>query len=514
MQEQCSVVRGDTRRVSFCYSRYKTEEDSTEGLKTYRILNWSFSSVRRCRCGSWLRDLLFIVHARALSRLALRAALDEVQPTDLGHCSGPTASILPSSLCAEEAGLRGPPDDAPSGPLFNQRRWPSGAGTRQLTARPRRGRTGARAGLTRLGLLSDRAGAASRSADPTRTLRRRCRLGVIAHVHRPSRDGVRCHSSAASAASRSSARRYPSCAIAFSPRSASCQARSARAHSSSATNHASLRSGNVPGALGVGAMRGRGAGTQRASQRSTALRTRDARAVRGMLMASVDDSKSAMRRTKSRSRTRATRDAARTTAPIDHSRALFFRWPIWGRDSARRPHPVLRRATTGRRELSSGILPAALASGRPRGALRARLLGCRWRWRWRSASRAADCIPRSRRPPPSKALTNIASTSWPARQGRRARRGALGVDARDVHVGGAQPRGAAPRARRPGRRLHRQRRVETPPSRGRSSRRSSDPSVADMTGRTHDGQPSHCQQPAALVRQRPRSGRSSRSANS
>jgi hypothetical protein len=79
--------------------------------------------------------------------------------------------------------------------------------TGQLTARPRRGRTGARAGLSRLGLLSDRAGAASRSADPTRTMRRECRLGVIAHVHRPSRDGVRCRSSAASAASRSRARR-------------------------------------------------------------------------------------------------------------------------------------------------------------------------------------------------------------------------------------------------------------------------------------------------------------------
>ena len=30
-------------------------------------LNWSFSSVRRCRWGSCLRDLLFVVHARAFS---------------------------------------------------------------------------------------------------------------------------------------------------------------------------------------------------------------------------------------------------------------------------------------------------------------------------------------------------------------------------------------------------------------------------------------------------------------
>ena len=44
----------------------KLPEDSanSQGLE---LLNWSFSSVRRCRWGSSLRDLLFVVHARALS---------------------------------------------------------------------------------------------------------------------------------------------------------------------------------------------------------------------------------------------------------------------------------------------------------------------------------------------------------------------------------------------------------------------------------------------------------------
>jgi hypothetical protein len=44
----------------------KLPEDSanSQGLE---LLNRSFSSVRRCRWGSCLRDLLFVIHARALS---------------------------------------------------------------------------------------------------------------------------------------------------------------------------------------------------------------------------------------------------------------------------------------------------------------------------------------------------------------------------------------------------------------------------------------------------------------
>jgi hypothetical protein len=44
----------------------KLPKDSAnaQGLE---LLNWSFASVRRCRWGSCLRDLLFVVHARALS---------------------------------------------------------------------------------------------------------------------------------------------------------------------------------------------------------------------------------------------------------------------------------------------------------------------------------------------------------------------------------------------------------------------------------------------------------------
>jgi len=43
----------------------KLPKDSanSQGLQ---LLNWSFSSVRRCRWGSCLRDLLFVVHARPL----------------------------------------------------------------------------------------------------------------------------------------------------------------------------------------------------------------------------------------------------------------------------------------------------------------------------------------------------------------------------------------------------------------------------------------------------------------
>ena len=41
-------------------------EDSSDS-QVLEPLNWSFLSVRRCRRGSSLRDLLFVVHARALS---------------------------------------------------------------------------------------------------------------------------------------------------------------------------------------------------------------------------------------------------------------------------------------------------------------------------------------------------------------------------------------------------------------------------------------------------------------
>ena len=40
-------------------------EDSTDS-QGVEPLNWSFSSLRRCRCGSCLRDLLFVVHALAI----------------------------------------------------------------------------------------------------------------------------------------------------------------------------------------------------------------------------------------------------------------------------------------------------------------------------------------------------------------------------------------------------------------------------------------------------------------
>jgi hypothetical protein len=44
----------------------KLPEDSANS-QSLELLNWSFSSVRRCRWGSCLRDLLIVVHARALS---------------------------------------------------------------------------------------------------------------------------------------------------------------------------------------------------------------------------------------------------------------------------------------------------------------------------------------------------------------------------------------------------------------------------------------------------------------
>jgi hypothetical protein len=36
------------------------------GVALATILNWSFPGVRRCGWGSRLRDLLFVVHARAI----------------------------------------------------------------------------------------------------------------------------------------------------------------------------------------------------------------------------------------------------------------------------------------------------------------------------------------------------------------------------------------------------------------------------------------------------------------
>jgi hypothetical protein len=219
-----------------------------------------------------------------------------------------------------------------------------------------------------------------------------------------------------------------------------------------------------------------------------------------------------MRRTKPRSRTRATRDAARTTAPIDHKPGIVLSLASVGATPAN-DDPAY---SSERRPSRASFLPHAAgsaASGTPRGALRARLLGCRWRWR-----------PASRAPTASRGRGDLRHGSARGAHEYRehfmagapkvtARVAARCVDVRDVHVGGAQPGSAAPRARRPGRRLQPQRRVESPPARGRSSRRSSHAWVAGMRrGRTHDAQPSHCQQRAALVQQRPRLG-SSRSAN-
>ena len=44
----------------------KLPEDSANS-QAFELLNWSFFSVHGCRWGSRLRDLLFLVHARALS---------------------------------------------------------------------------------------------------------------------------------------------------------------------------------------------------------------------------------------------------------------------------------------------------------------------------------------------------------------------------------------------------------------------------------------------------------------
>src|SRR5215218_10770321 len=62
----------------------KLPEDSanSQGLE---LLNWSFSSVRRCRWGSCLRDLLFVVRARALSPRSWRQS-GSATPTE-SHCA-------------------------------------------------------------------------------------------------------------------------------------------------------------------------------------------------------------------------------------------------------------------------------------------------------------------------------------------------------------------------------------------------------------------------------------------
>src|SRR5213076_2492698 len=44
----------------------KLPEDSANS-QAFELLNWSFFSVHGCRWGSRLGDLLFLVHARALS---------------------------------------------------------------------------------------------------------------------------------------------------------------------------------------------------------------------------------------------------------------------------------------------------------------------------------------------------------------------------------------------------------------------------------------------------------------
>jgi hypothetical protein len=41
------------------------------------------------------------------------------------HCSTPTTSVLPFSLCADEPRLRKPPDDSSRRPHSNRRKWPS-----------------------------------------------------------------------------------------------------------------------------------------------------------------------------------------------------------------------------------------------------------------------------------------------------------------------------------------------------------------------------------------------------
>ena len=62
----------------------KLPEDSanSQGLE---LLNWSFSSVRRCRWGSCLRDLLFVVRARALSPRSWRQS-GSATPIE-SHCA-------------------------------------------------------------------------------------------------------------------------------------------------------------------------------------------------------------------------------------------------------------------------------------------------------------------------------------------------------------------------------------------------------------------------------------------
>ena len=65
------------------------------------------------------------MQTRPATDLALRQPTTKCSRRISAHCSTPTTSVLPSSLCADEPRLRRPPDERPSGPLFTRRRWPS-----------------------------------------------------------------------------------------------------------------------------------------------------------------------------------------------------------------------------------------------------------------------------------------------------------------------------------------------------------------------------------------------------
>ncbi len=81
----------------------KLPEDSanSQGLE---LLNWSFSGVRLCRWGSCLKDLLFVVHARALSPRRWRQSGLGSHGSILGLISD--ASISDASDSADPVDLR------------------------------------------------------------------------------------------------------------------------------------------------------------------------------------------------------------------------------------------------------------------------------------------------------------------------------------------------------------------------------------------------------------------------
>ena len=130
---------------------------------------------------------------RRISRIP--SFLTKCRPTNLSPLLHPTTSVLPSSLCANEPRLRGHPDNAPGGPLFNRRTWSSftrrrqrrsrirvkaGAPSRSPSVRGRRGDTGAP-------VARQRGGRPRRRDAPAES------TGVPAHHRSCGREGVNAH---------------------------------------------------------------------------------------------------------------------------------------------------------------------------------------------------------------------------------------------------------------------------------------------------------------------------------